>query len=111
MSDAMETDRDWLGWVSMQFLVRFVHAALVVVVGLAIGKMCQYTAIEYLEDRLGFNIASIIGIVPFITLLVYLKVRHPRWLAYRPATIAATARSARSGGHSLARRDGSRGDS
>jgi hypothetical protein len=49
--------------------------------------------------------------VPFITLLVYLKVRHPRWLAYRPATIAPKARSARSGGHSLARRDGSRGDS
>lgn len=111
MPDAMETDRDWFGWVSMRFLVRFVHAALVVVLGFVIGKMCQYTAVEYLEDRLGFNIASMIGIAPFITLLVYLKVRHPRWLAYRPATIAPKARSARSGGHSLARRDGSRGGS
>ena len=31
-----------------------------------VAKMGQYTAVEYLEESLGFNGASLVGVVPII---------------------------------------------
>lgn len=51
---------------------------LVVAVGVCAGKMIQYAAVDYLGDRLGFDLASAVGLVPFTAILIYLAVRFPR---------------------------------
>ena len=62
---------------------RFLQGLLVVPIGFVIGKWCQYAAVEYFGDRLGFSGASIIGLTPFMAGIIFLKAKYPRVLAYR----------------------------
>jgi len=64
---------------------RLLYAFLFIVLGAAIGKSCQYTAVAYLEPRMGFAWASLVGLTPFVTTMVILKARWPRYFSFRMA--------------------------
>ena len=53
----------------------------ILVVGVAVGKVVQGLAVDRLGARLGFDLASAVGLVPYAALLIYLASRFPR----RPA--------------------------
>jgi hypothetical protein len=60
-----------------------VYAVMFVVLGYTVGKVCQYCAVAYLGARLGFEYASLVGLTPFVVLLVLLKARYPRYFDFR----------------------------
>ena len=61
---------------------RVVYAVIFVVLGCAVGKMCQYCAVAYLGARLGFEYASLVGLTPFVVMLVLLRERYPRYFDF-----------------------------
>ncbi len=63
--------------------VRLAYAILFVSLAVVFGKACQYAAVGALGDRLGFEVASIIGLAPFFGVLAVLKARYPRYFAFR----------------------------
>jgi hypothetical protein len=74
----MAARRSWDG-----LMKRVLQGILVVAVGFVTGKWCQYAAVEYLGDRLGFNCASVIGLSPFMVGIVYLRAKYPHILDHR----------------------------
>ena len=51
---------------------------VILVVGVAVGKVVQGLAVDQFGARLGFDLASAVGLVPYAALLIYLSVRFPR---------------------------------
>ena len=49
-----------------------------VVAGVAVGKVVQGLAVDQFGARLGFDLASAVGVVPYAALLIYLSSRFPR---------------------------------
>lgn len=49
-----------------------------IIIGVALGKMMQYAAVDLFGDKLGFNGASFIGLIPYIMLLLWASLRFPR---------------------------------
>ncbi|WP_440847436.1 hypothetical protein [Sphingomonas sp. 22176] len=45
---------------------------MLVIAGVALGKFFQYSAVEYLGTRIGFDLASFVGLAPFIAILFVL---------------------------------------
>lgn len=62
---------------------RALYAIIFVTIGAGAGKCCQYIAINYLDDFVGFELASLIGLTPFVALLLVLKIKYPRYFAFR----------------------------
>jgi hypothetical protein len=62
---------------------RICYTVLFVAVGVAVGKWCQYTAVDYLGSRLGFELASLVGLVPFLAILIMMKGRFPRYFTFK----------------------------
>lgn len=73
---------------------RVLHGVLVVVIGIATGKWCQYAAVEYLGDRLGFNGASLIGLAPFMAGIIFLRAKYSHLLEYRKRSQANQSHAA-----------------
>ena len=48
------------------------------VAAVSIGKLFQLAAVDQLGERLGFDLASTIGLAPFIVVLLILQSRYPR---------------------------------
>jgi hypothetical protein len=44
----------------------------------AVAKVAQFATVDVLGGRLGFDIASFVGVAPVIAFYFYLSVRHPR---------------------------------
>ena len=66
-------------------LARIALAIPLIVAGVILGKTCQYLAVDVLGDALGFEISSLIGLAPFIALLLLAKRRWPHLLTLRSA--------------------------
>lgn len=60
------------------FLGRALAVVAAMIVCVAIAKVLQAIAVDHLGDRLGFDLASLVGVAPFILLLLYLAHRFPR---------------------------------
>lgn len=50
---------------------------IVIICGVAVGKAFQYSAVELLGPSLGFDLASFIGLVPFLLLLFWVAKKLP----------------------------------
>lgn len=55
-----------------RYLWRLICTAMLVIAGIALGKSFQYSAVEYLGTRIGFDLASFVGLAPFIAILFVL---------------------------------------
>lgn len=64
---------------------RLLYALLFIVLGAAIGKSYQYTAVAYLGPRIGFAWASLVGLTPFVATMLIFKFRCPRYFSFRAA--------------------------
>lgn len=62
---------------------RTIYMLVFVAAAVTIGKICQYAAVALLQPRLGFTGASLVGLAPFVTALIVLKSRYPRYFAFR----------------------------
>lgn len=63
---------------------RLFFSFLFVLVGVIVGKACQYAAVAHFGARLGFERASLVGLVPFVVTLFVLKRRFPRFFTVAP---------------------------
>ncbi len=53
-------------------------AAMVMIVTMVVvAKAAQYASVEALGGRLGFDLASFVGVAPVIAFYFYLSVRYP----------------------------------
>ncbi len=52
-------------------------AFAMIVVMVAVAKVAQYAAVDALGERVGFDLASLIGVAPVIALYFFLSVRYP----------------------------------
>jgi hypothetical protein len=55
---------------------------LIVLGGLVAGKLCQLAPLALLKPRLGFDLASLAGLAPFVSALLWLSARHPRYFSF-----------------------------
>ena len=62
-------------------IVRFLLAIPVILALVIVAKMGQYTAVEHLGDTLGFNVASLVGVVPVIALYYWAAAKLPKFKA------------------------------
>ncbi|WP_144036171.1 hypothetical protein [Sphingomonas jeddahensis] len=58
---------------------RLSYSAFFITFGVGIGKSCQYAAVGYLGAQMGSELASLVGLAPFIITLAALKARYPRY--------------------------------
>ena len=58
-------------------------ALLAVIITVALGKACQYAAVDRFGPRLGFGFASAIGLTPFVLVLIAVDVAWRRRAARR----------------------------
>ena len=58
-------------------------ALLAVIMAVALGKACQYAAVDRLGPRLGFGWASAIGLTPFALVLIAADIAWRRRRAAR----------------------------
>lgn len=64
-------------------IARIVRWAAFVVPAVLIGNACQYDAVAWLGGPLGFEAASLVGLVPYLALPLALKAQSSRWFAIR----------------------------
>ena len=59
------------------------YTFLFVLGGVIVGKLCQFAALALLEPRLGFDLASLAGLAPFLAVLLWLRAKYPRFFGFR----------------------------
>lgn len=64
---------------------RLPRKALIIALGVAIGKCCQYAAVAAVGPHLGFLAASLVGVVPFVVGILIVGIRHDARLSRRIA--------------------------
>jgi hypothetical protein len=62
---------------------RFALTITFVALAVTLGKILQYTAVDFLEPRFGFDVASLIGLTPFFCALIWLRVKFPKLMTFR----------------------------
>jgi hypothetical protein len=62
---------------------RSLYSAIFVMLGAVLGKTCQYTSVAYLGPQFGFACASLVGLIPFLAALLFLKTKYPRYFDFR----------------------------
>jgi hypothetical protein len=62
---------------------RLLQGVAIVAIGVVIGKVCQYAAVDALGARLGFAGTSLVGLTPFVAVLFVMQARYPRLFGRR----------------------------
>lgn len=65
------------------FAAKAAFTLLLVMGAVAVGKWCQFAALAWLEPSLGFELASLAGLTPFVAILLFLSARYPRYFDFR----------------------------
>jgi hypothetical protein len=61
-----------------RILTRLAGGLMFIVTGVAIAKMAQYAAVDAFGERLGFDLASAVGVFPILAALLLIDVRYLR---------------------------------
>jgi hypothetical protein len=62
---------------ALRLLGKTILSLVVIIGGVAVGKAFQYSAVDAFGGLLGFDLASLIGFIPFALLLLWLAKRFP----------------------------------
>ncbi len=74
----MVASRESIGWRFLFLAGRLALGALIIVTGVALAKIGQSIAVDRLGSSLGFDLASLVGVLPVIVLCYWLAHRFPR---------------------------------
>ena len=66
-------------------ILRFLIAIPVVIVMIVFAKIAQYAAVDAFGGRLGFELASLLGVLPVIAFYIWLAARYPHY--FKPGFI------------------------
>ncbi|UVI38958.1 hypothetical protein [Qipengyuania spongiae] len=58
--------------------IKVLIALPVILLMVGFAKMAQYTAVEAFGDRLGFDVASLTGLIPILILYFWVAAKLPR---------------------------------